>query len=169
MRVFLARQTFLFAAFSVAAITCGCSKQETAQARGRDEAPKRVQAEPVRQEAVHRSVEVVGTLAAVDEVTVSSEAEGRVSRLLADLGDRVRAGQTLIELDREKASYNLAQQKAAYARALAKFGAPDVAHLPPIEKTPDVQKAEAELVQAKQAFERAQELNKKQLVPRQTL
>jgi membrane fusion protein, multidrug efflux system len=169
MRVFLARQTFFWTAFSVAVITCGCSKQEAAQARGRDDAPKPVQAESVRQEAVHRAVEVVGTLAAVDEVTVSSEAEGRVSRMLADLGDRVRAGQPLIELDREKASYNLEQQKAAHARALAKYGAPDISHLPPIEKTPDVEKAQAELVQAKQAFERAQELHKKQLVPRQTL
>ena len=148
----------------------GCSKSQTAaQARGRDEAAKPVQVEAVRQETVHRAVEAVGTLAAVDEVTISSEAEGHVSRLLADLGDRVRAGQVLVELDREKSSYNLEQQKAAHARALAKFGASDSAHLPPIEKTPDVQKAQAELVQAKQSFERAQELHKRQLVPRQTL
>jgi HlyD family secretion protein len=147
----------------------GCSKSQTAQARGRDEAAKPVQVEAVRQETVHRAVEVVGTLAAVDEVTVSSEAEGRVSRLLADLGDRVRAGQVLVELDREKPRYNLEQQKAAHARALAKFGAADSAHLPPFEKTPDVQKAQAELVQAKQSFERAQELHKRQLVPKQTL
>jgi multidrug efflux pump subunit AcrA (membrane-fusion protein) len=37
---------------------------------------------------VKRSVELVGTLAAVDEVMISSEAEGKVSRILADLGDR---------------------------------------------------------------------------------
>ena len=153
----------------LAGLAGGCSKSQTAQARGRDEAAKPVQAEAVRQETVHRAVEVVGTLAAVDEVTISSEAEGRVSKLLADLGDRVRAGQVLVELDREKSGYNLAQQKAAHARALAKFGAADSAHLPPIEKTPDVQKAQAELVQAKQSFERAQELHKRQLVPKQTL
>jgi len=153
-----------------AGLAGGCSKSQTAaQARGRDEAAKPVQVEAVRQETVHRAVEAVGTLAAVDEVTISSEAEGHVSRLLADLGDRVRAGQVLVELDREKSSYNLEQQKAAHARALAKFGASDSAHLPPIEKTPDVQKAQAELVQAKQSFERAQELHKRQLVPRQTL
>src|SRR5262249_54813423 len=64
---------------------------------------------------------------------------------------------------------NLDQQKAALARALAKFGATDPGQLPPIEKTPDVQKAQAELVQARQAFERAQELNRRQLVPKQTL
>ena len=61
----------------------------------------------------------------------------------------------LIELDREKLQYNLDKQKAALARALAKYGATEPGHLPPIEQTPDVQKAAAELAQAKQAFERA--------------
>src|SRR5207237_6323697 len=71
--------------------------------------------------------------------------------------------------DREKAEYNYASQKAAVARALAKYGATAPDRLPPVEQTPDVQKAAAELVQAKQAFERAQELHKRQLVPSQTL
>jgi len=155
---------------AVVLVACtGCSKSESAQARGRDDAPKPVKVERVREEAVRRSIEVVGTLAAVDEVTISSEAEGRVSKLLADLGDRVRAGQTLMELDAEKLQYNLEQQKAALARALAKYGASDSRHLPPIERTPDVIKAQAELVQAKQGFDRAEELLKRQLVPRQTL
>lgn len=153
----------------LAAAATACSKSETAQARSRDESATPVKVEPVVQESIRRSVDVVGTLAAVDEVTVSAEAEGRVSRLLADLGDRVAAGQPLVELDREKPQYNLDQQKAALARALAKFGATDSAHLPPIEKTPDVQKAQAELVQAKQAFDRAQELHKRELVSKQTI
>lgn len=150
-------------------IAAGCSKTETAQARGRDTAAKPVQVEAVRQETVRRAVEVVGTLAAVDQVTVSSETEGKVSRILADLGDRVTAGQALIQLDNEKQQYNFDQQKAALARALAQYGATDPQHLPDIEKTPDVQKASADLQQAKQSYERANELFKRTLVPRQTL
>lgn len=158
------------AASAIAAVTlAGCSRTETAQARGRDEAAKRVKTEPVRQEAVHRAVEVVGTLAAGDEVTVSSQAEGTVSRILADLGDRVAAGQPMVELDREKLQYNLDQQKAALARALARYGANEPGRLPPIEQTPDVQKAAAELALATQSHQRADELHKRQLVPRQTL
>jgi RND family efflux transporter MFP subunit len=157
-----------FAVLAALALT-SCSRSETAQARGRDGTAKPVKVDAVRQDAIHRTVEVVGTLTAVDEVTVSAEAEGRVSRLLADLGDRVSAGQVLIELDREKAQYNLDQQKAALARALAQFGAPDPAHLPTNENTPDVKRAQAELVQAKQSFDRADELHKRQLVPKQTL
>jgi multidrug efflux pump subunit AcrA (membrane-fusion protein) len=154
---------------SLAAGAAGCSKTETAQARGRDAAAKAVNVEVVRQETVRRAVEVVGTLAAVDQVTVSSETEGKVSRILADLGDRVTAGQALIQLDNEKQQYNFDQQKAALARALAQYGAPDPQHLPDIEKTPDVQKANADLQQAKQSYDRANELFKRTLVPRQTL
>jgi RND family efflux transporter MFP subunit len=148
-------------------VAVGCSKSETAQARTREQA-KPVKVEAVREETIRRVVEVVGTLAAVDEVTVSSEAEGHVSRLVADLGDRVRAGDPLVELDREKPQYNFDEQKAALERALAKYGAPDTTHLPPIEQTPDVQKAQAELVQAKQSYDRADELYKRLLVPKQS-
>jgi len=160
----------VIAVTAIAALVCaGCSKTESAQARGRDDAAKRVKIELVRQEAVHRAVEVVGTLAAVDEVTVSSQAEGTVSRVLSDLGDRVIAGQPMVELDREKLQYNLDQQKAALARALAKYGANEPGRLPPIEQTPDVQKAAAELALAKQSHQRADELHKRELVPKQTL
>jgi HlyD family secretion protein len=153
---------------SFAAVAAGCSKTESAQARGRDTA-RPVKVEVVRQETVKRAVEVVGTLAAVDQVTVSSETEGKVSKILADLGDRVTAGQALIQLDNEKQQYNFDQQKAALARALAQYGAADPQHLPDIEKTPDVQKATADLQQAKQSYDRANELFKRTLVPRQTL
>ena len=153
----------------MAAATVGCSKSPQAQTRGRDEAARPVKTEPVREEAVRRQIEVVGTLAAQEEVTISSEAEGTVSQIRADLGDRVQAGQVLVELDREKASYKLAQQRAALDRALARYGVTRPGQLPPIEQTPDVQKAAAELAQAEQAFERADTLNKRQLLPKQQL
>jgi multidrug efflux pump subunit AcrA (membrane-fusion protein) len=146
-----------------------CSKSGGPQARDKADAAMPVQIEAVKEETVRRTIEVVGTLAAVAEVTISSEAEGRVSQLHADLGDRVAAGQALLELDHEKPQYNLDQQRAALARALAKFGASDPADMPPIERTPDVQKAEAELVQARQSFDRAQELNRRQIVSTQAL
>jgi multidrug efflux pump subunit AcrA (membrane-fusion protein) len=157
----------MLAAVSAAAV--GCSNLESTQARTRDDKPKAVTVERVRQEPIRRTVEVVGTLAAVDEVTISSEAEGKVSRILADLGDRVSAGQVLIQLDNEKQQYNADQMKASLARALAQYGATDPQHLPEIEQTPDVLKASADRVQAQQSFDRASQLLKRTLVPQQTL
>jgi multidrug efflux pump subunit AcrA (membrane-fusion protein) len=150
-------------------VAAGCSKSETAQARTRDDAAKPVKVEPVREETVRRAVEVVGTLTAVDQAMVSAEADGAVSRIVHDLGDRVKAGDALIELDHEKQQYNLDQQKAALASALAQYGAADPEHLPPAEQVPDVRRADADLMQAKQAFDRATALFGRKLVPQQTL
>ena len=136
---------------------------------GREPAAKLVKTEAVRQEALHRTVEVVGTLAAEAEVTISSQAEGIVRRVLADLGDPVKSGQPLVEIDREKLQYTLDEQKAARARALTKYGASESGQLPPVEETADVRKAAAELAQAKQGHERAVELHKRTLISQQTL
>ena len=64
---------------ALALIAAGCSKTETAQARSAEGA-KPVQVEVVRQDSVRRAVDVVGTLAAVDQVTISSEADGQGAR-----------------------------------------------------------------------------------------
>jgi len=156
----------------LAALVAGaaaCSKSETAQARSGEAPAKAVRAETVRQESVKRAVDVVGTLAPMDQVTISSEADGKVSRILADLGDRVKAGQVLIQIDSEKQQYTFEQQQAALARALAQYGATDPEHLPEIERTPDAMRANSDLVQATQAFNRATELFKRNLVSQQAL
>jgi len=157
----------LVAAFVAGA--AGCSKSETAQARSGEAPPKAVRVETVRQESVKRAVDVVGTLAPVDQVTISSEADGKVSRILADLGDRVKAGQVLIQIDSEKQQYTFEQQQAALARALAQYGATDPEHLPEIERTPDAMRANSDLIQATQAFNRATELFKRNLISQQAL
>ena len=71
----------------------GCADPSAEQAGGPKKAAKAVKAEAVRQESVRRTLDVVGTLAAEDQVTVSSEVDGVVRRVLADLGDRVTSGQ----------------------------------------------------------------------------
>src|SRR5262245_52772681 len=154
---------------TVPAISSGCGDSNAEQAGGSKQAAKPVKTEQVRQESVRRNLEVVGTLAAEDQVTVSSEVDGVVRRVLADLGDRVASGQTLIEIDREKLQYSLDQQRATHERALSKYGASDSSSLPRAEETPEVRRAAAELAQAKQAFDRASELHKRQLIPQQLL
>jgi HlyD family secretion protein len=159
----------LAAVVVLAGAGAGCSKSETAQAHAGEGTPKTIQAEAVRQDSVRRAVDVVGTLAAVDEVTISSEADGKVAKILADLGDRVTAGQLLVQLDNEKQQYTYAQQQAALARTLAQYGAPDSEHLPELEDTPDARRANADLVQATQAYDRASELFKRTLISQQAL
>src|SRR4051812_49250024 len=153
--------------FSLSVVAGGCDRSQAADAKASDGVARRVAVTVVARKSVRRSVDVVGTLAAVDQVTISSEAEGTVRAILADLGDRVRAGQVLIQLDPEKQQYTYEQQQAALARVLAQYGAPDPQHLPEVEQTPDVLKAKADLVQANQGLARADELFSKTLISQQ--
>ncbi|MEO8360279.1 MAG: hypothetical protein ABI672_09640, partial [Vicinamibacteria bacterium] len=63
-------------------------------------APAAVKARIVKVEKreLRRDISSVGSLFAFDEVAVSSEIEGRVDRVLVDLGDRVSAGQALVQV-----------------------------------------------------------------------
>jgi multidrug efflux pump subunit AcrA (membrane-fusion protein) len=58
---------------------------------------------PAEGREVQRSVQIVGTLAADQEVTLANEVPATVAAILVDLGDRVRAGQLLLKLDDREA------------------------------------------------------------------
>lgn len=164
------RDGWLAAAWLALAIAGGskCGPPATARTTGGEDA-RPVTLGRVGEQEIRRAIDVVGTLSAEEQVTVASEVEGRVARILADLGDRVGAGQALIELDRERMRYRLEQQRAALSSAMARIGAEGDAELPPAEATADVRKAAAELAQAQQAFDRATELRKRSLLPQQQL
>jgi len=154
---------------AAAALAAACDRT-TSAAVPTDAPPQAVVVVNVETHELRRSIDVVGTLAADEEVTVSSEVEGRVLRIAADLGDRVTAGQPLVVLDPEKLQYRLDQQRAALGRAMARYGVADLSvALPAIEGTPDVQRAAAELELAGQAFRRATELHRQSLLPQQQM
>ena len=154
---------------AAAALAAGCDRT-TSAAVPTDAPPQAVVVVNAETHELRRSIDVVGTLAADEEVTVSSEVEGRVLRIAADLGDRVTAGQPLVVLDPEKLQYRLDQQRAALGRAMARYGVADLSvALPAIEGTPDVQRAAAELELAGQAFRRATELHRQSLLPQQQM
>ncbi len=158
---------YFLALLNVVALA-GCGRPPVAEAHPEPKV-KAVQATAVRQEIMRRDVEVVGTLSAQDEVTISSQSESVVLRVLADLGDLVKADQVLIELDPEKLRYNFEQQKAVLSRALTKYGAATSGAMPAEKDTPDVRRAEAELLQAQQSRTRAQALQKLQLIAQQEM
>jgi multidrug efflux pump subunit AcrA (membrane-fusion protein) len=168
--IFLISRVKILFIVTLAAAIGGCSNSTPrAETTARERPAKAIDTRTVKRESVNRVVNVSGTLAAENEVTVSSQAEGVVSRILADLGDRVQSQQALVELDPEKLQYNLDQQKAALARSLARYGASEGGSLPPLDQTPDVKRAAAELNQAKRAFDRASELSKRKLLAQQAL
>ena len=146
----------------------GCGRSDrTAEASERSVRSVRVEAAQVHD--VRRQVDVVGTLAATEDVVVSAEVGGRVARLARDLGDRVEAGGPLVELDQEKLKYRVDAQRAALDQARAKYGAASAGELPPLEQTPDVQRTAASLADAKQQLERAENLASRKLIAQSDL
>ena len=145
-----------------------CSRNQGAEAsEGQKARPVAVEAAQVRD--VRRQVDVVGTLAAREEVVVSAEVEGRVARLAHDLGDRVKAGDALIELDSEKLQYRAEAQRAALEQARARYGASADTDLPPLDKVPAVVSTTAQLAEAQQQLDRAKNLASRNLVSKSDL
>lgn len=73
-------------------------------------------------ESVERVVEVTGTLAGQEEVTLSAEVDAKVEAVHADLGDVVQAGAVLFQLDRRELRLQVAQAESDYQQALARLG-----------------------------------------------
>ena len=66
-------------------------------------------------------VSLVGEVAPVRQAVVAGEVEGRVSELLVDEGDRVRAGDVLLRLDTTTTELDLAASRANRAEAQARL------------------------------------------------
>ena len=132
-------------------------------------APKpKVKAAAAEQRQQRRAVEVVGTLFAYDEVTVSSEAEGRVEEVMVDVGDRVGKGQTLARVSPVEFQLTVDQQQAALRQARARLGLTETdGELKDARQAAEVKKAAADLTDAEQKYNRAQSLLETGVIPRQ--
>lgn len=64
-------------------------------------------------------IRATGRLAARDEAQVSAKIGGSISKLLVDVGDKVKAGQALAQLESAQANISVEQAQAAVAMAQA--------------------------------------------------
>jgi len=156
------------AAALLLAAAAGCDG--AAQANKKTEAGDGVAVKVTQVERIElrREVEAVGTLAAKDQAVVSAEVAGRVARLAADMGDRVREGAPLVYLDAEKLKYRVDEQQATLEQTRARLGARG-AELPAPEQTPEVLSAAARRSEAEQQLERARRLAERNLVSKEDL
>ena len=94
--------------------------------------PRAVRVALVEQRPLAREVTASGTLRPREEAAVGSELAGyRVLRVLADVGDRVRAGQPLVILDPALLEAGIVQQRATVEQqaAIARRAASDAARV----------------------------------------
>ena len=127
-----------------------------------------VHAIPVKLQELRRNVESVGSLFALEEVTVSSEVDGKVDEVLVDVGDRVERGQPLVNVSTIELKLALDQQRALYQQARARLGiTEDSDDIKNVLDSAEVKKAAADLKEAEEAYKRSQQLLEKRLIPRQ--
>lgn len=145
----------------------GCSSQP-ATVTATPDSHIAVQTIQVQPEQVRRRVEVVGTLAGAQEVTLSSEVSARVLRIQADLGDQVVQGQTLIELDPTEFQLAVERQSAALVEVLAQLGVKEGKDpLPDPSETSIVRRAAAEAQEARANYDRAKALKEEGVISQQ--
>ena len=106
-------------------LVLGCSRDQGAKAApdGSKAQTIAVTVSPVEIRDVQRRVEVVGTIEPDEEVTVYAQVSGYVEKILADLGDRVKAGQPLLRLDQADFSLQVQRAEAILGQTQAKLGA----------------------------------------------
>jgi membrane fusion protein (multidrug efflux system) len=156
------------ALLSLIVVAESCSKTSGKQVDNVAARPVSVRVIPVEQKQLRRNVESVGSLFPLDEVTVSSEVEGRVEQVLVDVGDHVSAGQTIVKVVPTELQLTLDQQRATLQQARARLGLPEnVEDVKDVRDAAEVKKAAADLADARQKYERAKTLFEQGLLPKQ--
>ena len=146
-----------------------CSKTSGKQVDAVANRPIAVRVLLVEQRQLRRNVEAVGSLFPLEEVSVSSEVEGRVQQVLVDVGDHVSAGQTIVKVVPTELQLTYDQQRAALQQAKARLGLPDNSEeIKDIKSAAEVKKAAADLADAEQKFQRAKTLFEQGLTPKQS-
>lgn len=143
----------LVALAACAAVGCAAKKDPEAAEKATAPRPVAVTVAPVERRAVERTVDVVGSLKGWEEVTVGSKRMGRVLKVLHDMGDRVKPGEPLVELDRtdddaavlhaEQSLVAMLEQVGLHAMPEAKLDRPGV---------PIVEQARMEIEKARKDF-----------------
>ncbi len=158
------------AVFVVVAACIFASCGDPANAGGKNKAggkPVVVRVVSATEERVDRVIEITGTLAGSEQVTVSAEVEGRVDRVVADLGDVVKEGGLLVQLAPQVPRLMAAQADAEYATSLARVGVDPANEAGLDAATPEgvsaVKRALADRDEAKRTLARIQELYDKKV------
>jgi RND family efflux transporter MFP subunit len=149
-------------------LAIGCSREQPAKAASDGSKPQTiaVTVAPVEAKDVQRRVEVVGSLEPDEEVTVYAQVSGYIEKIFADLGDRVGAGQPLLQLDQADFRLQVQRAESILRQTRAKLGAVDGSETLPDDQQSGVRQATANYEDAALWYERMQSLYKEGAVSR---
>ena len=113
---------------------------------------------------VAKSVVATGRIEPISKVEIKSKANGIVKDMKVEVGDRVKVGQVLVELDKDNLAARLRESRAAFAGAEANLTAAEAE----FQKN-KVEAAGPDVPFARRNLERAESLSASKLIAPQTL
>ena len=134
------RAPALILALFITCLLCSCSKSpdESADAAGDDlRFAVSVKVAPIVRTGIKSTIHAVGTVRALNQAKISAKVPGKVEKIFAEEGDKVEAGQKLLELEKTDFMLTVRQADAAVSMAEANFS-----------------KAKAEWARAQELFEK---------------
>lgn len=163
-------RAILLGVLALGAALFACSKSPSSSVLGDAAHPTPVHLYTVAEETAQRRVQAVGSLFALEESILSSQVEGRVAEVLADVGDTVKEEQPLIVLDPQELQFEVDRQRGQVRQVRAQLGiGPNDPPPSDPKKIASVQRAEADLFDANGKYSRAQEMFKDHLISQQQL
>ncbi len=114
-----------------------------------------------------KGVQVVGSLAADEEVVVSAQAAGELSQLNVDFGSFVAEGQVIAQIDQRDAKLKIEQAEASLKQTMARLGMKEGERFQ-ADQNADVKVAKASLDWAKTELDRQTKLIENGDIPRST-
>ena len=169
-RDYITKLRFVSCVLLTAAVAGGCSKSMSSSVLGDAAHPTPVHLYTVKEETTQRRVQAAGSLFALEESTLSAQVEGRVSQVLADVGDNVQEGQPLVLIDPQELQYEVDRQRGIVTQVRAQLGiGPNDPPPTDPQKIASVQRAGADLFDADHKYIRAQEMFKDNLISQQQL
>lgn len=106
---------------------------------------------------LQRSVEVVGSLAADEEVVIAAQAAGELSQLNVDFGSYVTQGQVIAVIDQRDAKLKVEQAEAALKQTMARLGMKEGEKFD-VNQNAEVRQAKAQLDWSQMDLDRAAKL-----------
>jgi RND family efflux transporter MFP subunit len=155
------------------ALLAGCGHNTShapAEAKTVVAKPVVVTVAPLELRSVQRRITVVGNLHGLERVVVSAKVTGLLDKVHVDVGDRVKPGTPLIEIDQTDFKLAVEEAQRALERELSKIGLTEIPKTEfDAETLPSMIRARLLVEQARRDFERAKGLSQKNAATSQEL
>jgi RND family efflux transporter MFP subunit len=142
----------------------GCTKPKEAAVA--DSGPKviPITVKPLERKSIERKIDVVGSLKGWEEFQLGAKKGGRVLKIHHDIGDRVKPGEVIIEIDPVDSMLSVVQAERNMQAELAQIGLKQLPSNPSafdVDTVPSVVRAKVELERAMQNLTRQRAISQR--------